>query len=91
MIRDASRHRWRLRATCHAQTLMQCAEVIDRPDQLHAMLQRPRAACQRASSACQRCQPITQCRVQPLDGRRVDLMCQHFSGHSISLAFSTCL
>src|SRR5437870_12104457 len=72
MIRDASGHRRCCPATRGGQTRMRCTEIIDRTDQIHAMLQRPRAACQRASAACQRCQPLTKCRVQPLDACRVD-------------------
>jgi len=43
MISDASSHRRRLLATCHAQTLMRRAEVLDGADQGHPMLQGQRA------------------------------------------------
>src|SRR2546427_6302183 len=72
MIRDASSHRWRLLATCHAQTLMRRAEVIDGADQVHPLLQGQRAARQRPASACQRRQALTERRIEPLDICRVD-------------------
>ena len=72
MICDASRHRRRLFATCHAQTLMRRAEVIDGADQVHPMLQGQRAARQRPASARERRQVLAKCRVQPLDVRGVD-------------------
>jgi hypothetical protein len=77
MIRDASGHRRWCPATNVGQARMRCTAMVDRTDQRHAMLQRPRAACQRASSACQRGQPLTTGRVQPLAGRRV--------AHAVSL------
>ena len=72
MIRDASGHRRCGPATGMGQTRMRCTEIIDRPDQIHAMLQRQRAARQRPASACQRGQPLTERRVQPLDVGRID-------------------
>ena len=47
MIREASGHRWCGPAPGVGQTGMWCAEMIDRPDQIHAMLQRQGVACQR--------------------------------------------
>ena len=67
MIRDASSHRRRLLATCHAQTLVRRAEVIDGADQVHPLLQGQRAARQRPASACQRRQALTERRIEPLD------------------------
>ena len=72
MVRDASSHRRSGPATGMGQTRMRRTEIIDRPDQIHPMLQRQRAARQRATSACQRGQPLTKRRVQPLDVRGVD-------------------
>ena len=51
---------------------MRCAAVIDRPDQIHAMLQGQRAVRGRPASARQRRQTLTERRIQPLDIRRVD-------------------
>ena len=67
MIRDASSHRRRLLATCHAQTLVRRAEVIDGADHVHPLLQGQRAARQRPASACQRRQALTERRIEPLD------------------------
>ena len=75
MIRDASGHRRGCPAAGVGQTRMGCTAMIDRPDQIHAMLQRQRAARQRAPSACQRGQTRTERRVQSLDGRRVEHAC----------------
>src|SRR6266446_1435344 len=72
MIRDASSHRRRLLATCHAQTLVRRAEVIDGADHIHPLLQGQRAARQRPASACQRRQALTERRIEPLDIGRVD-------------------
>jgi len=38
MIGDPRGHRWRLLATCHAQTLVRRPEVVDGADQIHAIL-----------------------------------------------------
>jgi hypothetical protein len=38
MIGDPRGHRWRLLATCHAQTLVRRTEVVDGADQIHAIL-----------------------------------------------------
>ena len=57
MIRDASGHRRCGLATGMGQTRMRCAESIDRPNQIHSLLQRParretsRAACGRRDVA----------------------------------------
>src|SRR6266568_2715023 len=48
------------------------AKIIDRTDEIHAMLQRQRAARQRATSACQRGEPLTERRIEPLAVRRID-------------------
>ena len=72
MIRDASGHRRCGLATGMGQTRMRCAEMIDRPNQIHSLLQRQRAARERAPPACQRGQTLTKRRVQPLAGRRVE-------------------
>ena len=72
MIGDASGHRRCRPATGLGQTRMGCAEIIDRTDEIHTMLQRQRAARQRATSACQRGQTLTECRVEPLDVGRID-------------------
>src|ERR1700675_1159110 len=72
MIRDARSHRRCGLATGLGQTRVRCAKVIDCPNQIHAMLQRQRAARQCATSACQRGEPLTECRVETLDVRRID-------------------
>ena len=59
-------------ATGLGQTRVRCAAVIDRPDQIHAMLQGQRAVRERLASARQRRQTLTERRMQPLDIRRVD-------------------
>ncbi len=72
LIGDASSHcRYGL-ATGLGQTRVRCAEVIARPDQLHALLQGQRAARERPASARQRRQTRTERRIQPLNIRRVD-------------------
>ena len=58
MIRDASGHRRCGLATRMGQTRRRCAEIIDRTDQIHPMLQRQRAARERATSAGQRGQML---------------------------------
>ena len=72
MIRNASSHRRCGPATNVGQTRMRCTKIIDRTDQVHAMLQRLGAARQCAPSAGQRSQPLTKRRVEPLDVRGVD-------------------
>ena len=72
MIGDASSHRRGSLATCLGETRMRCTEIIDRPDEIHAMLQRQRAARQGATSACQRRETLTERRVEALDVRRID-------------------
>src|SRR6266699_402554 len=72
VVSDTSGHRRCCPATGVDQTRMRGAEIIDRTDEIHAMLQRQRAARQRTPSACQRCQPLTKRRVQPLDVRGID-------------------
>ena len=59
MIRNASSHRRCGPATNVGQTRMRCTKIIDRTDQVHAMLQRLGAARQCAPSAGQRSQPLT--------------------------------
>src|SRR5438034_8788596 len=72
VVSDTSGHRRCCPATGVGQTRMRCAEIIDRTDEIPAMLQRQCAARQRTPSACQRCQPLTKRRVQPLDVRGID-------------------
>ena len=72
MISDASGHRRGGPATGGGETRMGRAKIIDRPDQIHAVLQRQRAARQRSTSACQRDQTFTERRVEPLDVGRID-------------------
>ena len=48
------------------------AKIIDRAYQIHAVLQRQRAARERAPSACQRGQTRTERGVEPLDVGRID-------------------
>jgi hypothetical protein len=72
MIRDASGHRRCCLTSGRGQTRMRSAEIIDRPDQIQAMLQRQRAARQRPTSTGQGGQPLTKRRVEPLDVRCVD-------------------
>jgi hypothetical protein len=50
---------------------MRRAEIIDRSDQIHPLLQRHRIARQRTPSTGQGGQPLTKGRVEPLDVRRV--------------------
>jgi hypothetical protein len=47
-------------------------KIIDRTDEIHAVLQRQRTARQRSTSACQRDQTFTERRVEPLDVGRID-------------------
>src|SRR5712691_10422162 len=72
VVSDASGHCRRGPATGVGQTRMGCAEIIDRPDQIHTMLKRQRVARQRTTAACQRGQTCTEGRVQSLDVRRID-------------------
>ena len=72
MICDASGHRRGGLVAEVGQTRMRCTEIIDRPDQIHTMLQRPRAPRQCPASARQRRQPLTERRVQAFDVGRVD-------------------
>jgi len=72
MIRDASSHRRCGPASDGGETRMWRAKIIDRTDQVHPMLQRQRVTRQRSPSACQRGQPLTECRIEPLDVGRVD-------------------
>src|SRR6266545_5037303 len=72
MIANASNHSRGPLATGMGQTRMRCTEIIDRTDQIHAMLQRQRVACQRAASTGQRRQTLPKRRIQSLDVRRVD-------------------
>ena len=72
MIRDASGHCRCGPATGGGQTRMRGAKIIDRPDQIHPMLQGQRAARQRPASTRQRGQPSTKRRVEPLDVGRID-------------------
>src|SRR5712692_9541371 len=72
MIGDASSHCRCGLATGLGQTRVRCAEVIDRPDQIHALLQGQRAARERPASARHRRQTLTERRVQSLDVRRID-------------------
>ena len=72
MIGNASSHCRCGLATGLGQTRVRCAEVIDRPDHIHAMLQGQRAARERPASTRQRRQTLTERRIQPLDIRRVD-------------------
>src|SRR2546422_3955670 len=72
MIGDPRGHRWRLLATCHAQTLVRRTEIIDGADQIHPMLQGQCAPCQRAAAAGQRRQALTERGIQSFDVGRVD-------------------
>src|SRR6266705_1450219 len=54
MIGDASGHRRGSRGAGRGQARVRCAEIIDRPDQIHAVLHGQRAACERPTSARQR-------------------------------------
>src|SRR5215831_4846941 len=72
MIRDARGHRRGGRTTGMGQTRMWRAEIIDCSYQIPAMLQCHCAARQRTSSTGQGGQPLTKCRIEPLDVRRVD-------------------
>src|SRR4029453_12741398 len=70
--RYASSHRRCGPAPGVGQTRMRRAEVINRPDKIHAMLQCQGVTRQRTPSACQRGQPLTKRGVQPLDVRGID-------------------
>src|SRR5438093_11256024 len=72
MMGDPRGHRWRLLATCHAQTLVRRTEVIDGADQIHAMLQCQGAAGQGPPTPCQRRHTCTERRVEPFDVCGVD-------------------
>ena len=56
----------------HGQTRMRGTEIIDRTDQIHAVLQRQRVACERAASAGQRRQTLPKRCVEPFDVRCID-------------------
>src|SRR2546428_185591 len=56
---------------------MRRTKVVDRTNQIHAMLQRQCTTCQRPATACQRGEACTERRVQPLNVCCVD--------HSITL------
>jgi hypothetical protein len=66
MIRDASGHRRCGPATGGSETRMGRTKIIDRTDQIHAVLQRQCAARQRSTAACQRDQMCTEGRVEPV-------------------------
>src|SRR5260370_36728652 len=72
VVSDASGHYRRGPATGVGQTCMGCAEIIDRPDQIHTMLKRQRVARQRTTAACQRGQTRTEGRVESLRVPRID-------------------
>src|SRR2546425_2540955 len=72
VVSDASGHCRRGPATGVGQTRMGCAEIIDRPDQIHTMLKCQRVARQRTPAACQRGQTRTEGSVQSFDVRRID-------------------
>lgn len=72
MIGDPCGHGWRLLATCHTQTLVRRAAVVDRTDHVYAMLQRQRAPRQGPPAPRQRGQAFAACRVEPLEVRGVD-------------------
>ena len=63
MVRDPRRH-GRGRLLRRGQTLMGCAEVIDRAYQEHALVQRRRMAGQCPAPACQRREAFSERRVQ---------------------------
>ena len=70
MLRDPAGHRWCRRAPTAAQTRVRGTKVIDRTEQIHPVLERPRAPRPCPPSTCQRGQPCTACGVKPLDVRR---------------------
>src|SRR5690242_3180321 len=72
MIRDTSGHCRGGPATGVSQTRVWCAEIINRTDQIHTMLQRQRVARQRSATACQRREALPERRVQPLNIGRID-------------------
>jgi hypothetical protein len=72
MISTASGHGRRRALTSAAQTRVWGAKVIDRADQIHALLQGECAARQCPTAARQRRQALTERRVESLDVRRVD-------------------
>ena len=72
MIRDPGGHRRGGLAPGMRQTRMRRTKIVDRADQIHAMLQRQRAPRQRPASACQRGQPLSERRVQAFDIGRVN-------------------
>src|SRR4051794_3626415 len=56
------------------ETAMLLAEVVDTPHQIHPFFQRLLPVRQRSAASDQRRQAGAECRVQPLDVRRVDLL-----------------
>src|SRR4029077_19461409 len=72
VVGDARCHGGSGPATGAGETRMRCGEIIDRPDEIHAMLQRQGAARQRTPAACQRGQPCTEGGVEPLNVGRID-------------------
>src|SRR2546423_6851657 len=71
MCCDTSGH-GRRRHPSVAETRVRCAKVIDRADQVHAMLQRQCVARERPATARQRCEVFPERRVEPLNVGRVD-------------------
>jgi hypothetical protein len=51
---------------------MRRAEVVDSPDQVHAMLQRAGLPGQRPAPSCERRAPLAERRIEALDRGRVD-------------------
>ena len=72
VVSDASGHCRRGPATGVGQTRMGCAEIIDRTDQIHTMLQRQRATYQGPASARQRSEALTKRRIEPFDVGGID-------------------
>jgi hypothetical protein len=72
MLGDARGHCRGGPATGVGQTRLGGTDIIDRPDQIHAMWPRQGMACQGAPTAGQRGQPLPQRRVEPLHVRGLD-------------------
>jgi len=72
MLCDTSGHCRCGPPTDRRQTCMRGTKIIDRPNQVHAMLQGQRLACQRPPTARQRGQPPSDCCIQPLHVGRID-------------------
>jgi len=70
MVGDPCRH-GRRRLLGRGQTLMRRAKILDCTHQEHPCVQGQGVTCQRPAAACQRCEALPECRVEPLNVRRI--------------------